>query len=78
VQTAATSGGTTVTTEIGATIEGQQVLGVPASEAASTIEMFGPFEAEFNQHDGIGDVELVFGTPTNVSGVVVVHEPGVS
>jgi hypothetical protein len=40
--------------------------------------MFGPFEAEFNQHDGIGDVELVFGTPTNVSGVVVVHEPGVS
>lgn len=78
VQTAATSGGTTVTTDIGTTVEGQPVPGIEQDEAASTIEMFGPFESVFNKQDGTNDVELDFGTPANVTGVVVVRQPGVS
>ena len=40
--------------------------------------MFGPFPSEFNKTDETNDIEIDFGTPDNVTGVVVVHQAGVS
>lgn len=79
VQTNATTGGTTVTSDIGTTVQGQTVPGVApgAAQAVSTIAMYGPYPSQYNRQDGTNDIEVDFGTPANVSGVVVVHIPGV-
>ena len=77
VQTNATSGGTTVSSDIGTTVQGQTVPAVPGgTQPLSTIQMYGPYPSQYDQQDGTNDVEIDFGTP-NVSGVVVVHVPGV-
>ena len=80
VQTNATSGGTTVTSDIGTTVQGQTVPGIApgSAQAASTIQMYGPYPSQYDRQDGTYDIEIDFGTPANVSGVVVVHLPGVA
>jgi hypothetical protein len=77
VQTNSTAGGTTVTSDIGTTIQGQAVPGVTVTEPLSTIEEFGPFPSQYNKTDGTNDIEIDFGTPANVTGVIVVRQGGV-
>lgn len=69
---------TTVTSEIGVTVEGESVPGVPGNIAAAGIYLYAPYPSQFDKQDGTGDVEVDFGTPASVGGVVVVHIPGVS
>lgn len=78
VQTNATAGGTTVTSDIGTKVQGQTVPGVSGgTQPVSDIRMYGPFPSQYDVQDGTEDVEIDFGTPANVSGVVVVKIPGV-
>lgn len=70
-------GSTTETSDIGTTVQGQAVPGIVATEAASLIYRLGPYPSQYNLTDGTRDVEIDFGTPANVSGVVVVQQPGV-
>jgi hypothetical protein len=78
IQTNST-GSTTVTSDIGTTVLGETVTSVVASpaQAASTIQMYGPYQSQYDRQDGTHDVEIDIGTPANVSGVVVVYQPGV-
>jgi len=76
VQTNAT-GSTTVTSDIGVTIQGQAVPGVQVSEALSLIYMFGPYPSQYNRQDGTNNLEIDIGTPANVAGVVAIRVPGV-
>ncbi len=75
------AGSTTVTSQIGTTIEGQTVPGVaPASaQAASKILAYGPYPSAYDspQSDGEEIVEVDFGTPASVTGVIVVRQTGV-
>ena len=78
VQTNATSGGTTVSSDIGTTVQGQTVPPVSGgTQAPSTIEIYGPFPSQYDKQDGTNDIEMDFGTPANVTGVVVLKIPGV-
>lgn len=79
VQTNATSGGTTVTSDIGTTVQGQAVPGVepPAPQPASKIFAYGPYPSQYDKQDGTNQVEIDFGTPANVSAVLVITIPGV-
>ena len=78
VQTNAT-GTTTVTSDIGTTVQGQAVPGVApgAAQPLSDIRIYGPFPSQYNRQDGTNDIEVDLGTPANVAGVVVLHLPGV-
>lgn len=70
------SGNTTDTSDIGVTIQGQAVPGIAVTEAASKIYIFGTFSSQFNKTDGTNDIEMDFGTPADIAGVVVLHVPG--
>lgn len=79
IQTNATSGGSTVSSDIGATIQGQAVPAKqpPSPQAASKILMYGPYPSQYNKPDGSGHVQIDIGTPANVTGIVVVRQGGV-
>jgi hypothetical protein len=79
VQTNATAGGTTVTSDIGTKVQGQTVPGVApgSAQAASKILAYVPYPSQYNKSDGTENIEIDFGTPANVSGVVVLKIPGV-
>ena len=78
VQTNATAGGTTVSSDIGTTIQGQTVPAVPGgTQPLSDLRMYGPYPSQYDRQDGTSNVEIDFGTPANISGVVVVRMPGV-
>lgn len=77
VQTNATSGGTTVTSDIGTTVQGQAVPGIQVTQAPSLIQRYGPYPSQYDAPGGANTVEIDFGTPANVSGVVVVRQGGV-
>jgi hypothetical protein len=79
VQTNATAGGSSVTSDIGVTVQGQTVPGVApgSAQAPSKILRYGPFPSQYNKQDGTNNVQIDFGTPANISAVVVVRQPGV-
>jgi hypothetical protein len=69
---------TTVTSDIGTTVQGQTVPGVQYSITAAGIYVFPPYPSQYNRQDGTNDIEVDFGTPASVSGVAVLRIPGVS
>lgn len=69
---------TTVTSDIGLTVQTEQVPGVSGNIAAAGIYMYGPYPSQYDRTDGSTDIEVDFGTPASVSGVIVLHVPGVS
>lgn len=69
---------TTVTSLIGTTIQGQTVPGVAASIPSAGIYWFDPYPSQFDRQDGTSDIEVDFGTPASVSGVIAVSVAGVS
>lgn len=69
---------TTVTSDIGTTIQGQAVPGVSGNISAAGIYFFGPYPSQYDRQDGTADIEVDFGTPGSVSGVAVITIPGVS
>jgi hypothetical protein len=71
-------GSTTVSSDIGTTVQGQTVPAVSGgTQAASQIVLYGPYPSQYDRQDGTNDIEIDFGTGANVSGVVVLHIPGV-
>ncbi len=72
-------GSTTVTSDIGTTVQGQTVPGVApgSAQAASTIQLYGPYPSQYDRQDGTSDIEVDFGTAANVEGVVLLYLPGV-
>lgn len=79
IQTDSTAGGTTVTSDIGTQVLGQTVPGITPASAlpVSDITILAAFSSEYDRQDGSRDVEIDFGTPANVTGVVVVRPPAV-
>lgn len=72
-------GSTTVTSDIGTQVEGQTPPGVAApTQALSTTLMYGPYQRDYDKQDGTYNVQIDFGTPANVTGVIVVRVPGAS
>src|SRR5487761_640961 len=68
--------GATATVKIGATVEGQAVASPTAyTIAASTTYVIGPFNADFAPGGFGGTVEVDFGTPTTLQGVLL-HDIG--
>lgn|SRR5487761_1136398 len=66
----------TATVKIGATVEGQAVASPTAyTIAASTTYVIGPFNADFAPGGFGGTVEVDFGTPTTLQGVLL-HDIG--
>ena len=73
-----TTGTTTVTSDIGTTVQGQAVPGVSGGTlAGSKTYLLGPFPSQYDVQDGTNDVEIDFGTPANISGIACLHLPGV-
>lgn len=72
-------GSTTVTSDIGVTVQGQTVPGVAPGSAqpASKTYVYGPYPAQYDEQNGTQDIEVDFGTQANVSGVLLLHIPGV-
>lgn len=68
---------TTVTSDIGITIQGEPVTGVSSGALpVSSMMVLGPYPSQFNKQDGSFDVELDFSSETLVN-VVAVRIPGV-
>jgi hypothetical protein len=78
VQTNST-GTSTVTSDIGTTVLGEGVASVVpgAAQALSTIAMYGPYQAQYDEPGSTNIVEVDFGTPLDIAAVVVVRIPGV-
>ena len=68
---------TTVTSDIGTTVQGQTVPGIQATLSSAGTYLLGPFPSQFNRQDGTSDIEIDFGTPGNVTGVALLFIPGV-
>jgi hypothetical protein len=69
---------TTVTSQIGTTVQGQTVPGVTGNISAAGIYMYGPYPSQYDLNDGSTDIEVDFGTQASISGVVALHIPGAS
>lgn len=69
---------TTVTSDIGTTVQGQTVPGIQETLGSAGTWLIGPFPSQFDKQDGTSDVEVDFGTPASVSGVALLYIPGVS
>lgn len=69
---------TTLTSDIGLTIQGQTVPGVSSGAlAANDITVMPPYPLQFNRTDGSGLIQVDFSSSVNVS-VALLHVPGVS
>jgi hypothetical protein len=72
------TGNTTVTSDIGTTVQGQAVPGVSGgTQPASDIRIYAPYPSQYDKQDGTYDVEIDFGTEADIAGVVVIRIPGV-
>lgn len=71
------SAATTVTSDIGTTVQGQTVPGVTGNIAAAGIYFYGPYPSQYDKQDGTADVEVDFGTPASVTAVLLLAIPGV-
>jgi hypothetical protein len=69
---------TTVTSLIGTTVQGQTVPGVTGNISAAGIYIYGVYPSQYDRPDGTTDIEVDFGTPGSVSGVVAISVPGAS
>lgn len=69
---------TTVTSLIGTTVQGQTVPGVAGDIAAAGIYFYGVYPSQYDRPDGTTDIEVDFGTPGSVTGVVAISIPGAS
>jgi len=79
VQTNST-GTSTVTSDIGTTVLGEAVASVVpgAAQALSTIDLYGPYQAQYDEPGSTNIVELDFGTALDIAAVVVIVTPGVT
>jgi hypothetical protein len=72
-----TSATTVVTSDIGTTVQGQPVTGLPSGTLAEPdIYVFGPYPSQYEEQNGTFDIELDFSVQTGVN-VVILRIPGV-
>ena len=71
------SAATTVTSDIGTTVQGQTVPGVTGDIDAAGIYFYGPYPSQYDRQDGTNDIEVDFGTPASVTAVLLLEIPGV-